>query len=79
MERHPQLHEIMQRRGMTTKIAEACKLAQPSVSSWKLIPARHAPTVAKLLEMDEADLRPCVAYAENLRTSKEGEPADAGA
>lgn len=55
------IERIRQLRGMTNKIATACGVGPSTVSGWDQVPAHHIETVARLLEMTPAEVRPDLA------------------
>lgn len=55
------IERIRMIRGMTNKIAAECGVGASTVSGWDRIPDRHIRTVARVLEMSPADVRPDLA------------------
>lgn len=55
------IERIRQLRGMTKTVATACNLSASTVSEWTEVPPHHIETVARLLEMSPAEVRPDMA------------------
>jgi DNA-binding transcriptional regulator YdaS (Cro superfamily) len=55
------VERIRELHGMTTKVAKACGVSASTVSEWGRVPTRHIATVARLLEISPAQVRPDMA------------------
>lgn len=55
------LERIRTIRGMTKRVAEACDISQSTVSEWSEVPVRHITTVARVLDISPAEVRPDLA------------------
>jgi DNA-binding transcriptional regulator YdaS (Cro superfamily) len=58
VERTEPLASLLSRRNAVRDFAEACGISTAAVSQWRQVPARHAPTIARLTGLSVSDLRP---------------------
>lgn len=55
------IEQIRRLRGMTNTVAKECGVSASTVSGWEQVPAHHIETVARLLAMTPAEVRPDLA------------------
>ncbi|QHC36448.1 helix-turn-helix domain-containing protein [Komagataeibacter xylinus] len=69
---------LFRRWGDCSRIAAACNVTPQAVSQWKLVPAHHVATVARLLGVTPDRIRPDLAQRK-LMTATSMDPRDAAA